>query len=584
MRKRVILAAICVAAVSLCQGVDYSSLEGKCGAALKAAVKEIASPHTVISYGDATWQAFATSDVRMVDGKEAWFDMYSNRLVYTANGHAGMNVEHAVANSWWGGKRNDAYKDLHHLNPSDADANNRKNNNPLGLINGTPAWSNGVSAVGAPMYGLGGGATSVFEPAEWFKGDFARAYFYIFTVYDDIEWEEAPACMYDLTTYPTLKPWAYEMLLDWAEKDPVDTRENGRNLAVAQIQKNENPFVAIPNLAEYIWGSKKDTPLHIADAMYEPVDRPEAPAFEGYDIAAINTWTGRWAEATDIIIEAAEGTASIYYTLTDSDEYQLYENGIHLGEPAESGMNLVVKAYAVGSGPMELRSPVATLTLTSVKGSDDDYKNARWELVNPGENVTEDDLYIICSESSNEVMGAESKSTSSSGYIISAGTVYPDNNVITLLPDDAAVVKFTSDGGSQYYVGINDLMMNHKGYLFSSVSKKVSIASTGCSVGVKVEDAGTLTIDFGSSIGTLQYNAQQPRFSVYTSNQKKLNLYKFAGWPISSCKGPDFLNESEPVRIFSIQGMEMNCEETSLPAGIYIKVSSGGKSEKIIRK
>ena len=48
---------------------DYSSLEGLCGAQLKEAVKAIAPPHTQISYGDGTWDAFEKAHVRLIDGR-----------------------------------------------------------------------------------------------------------------------------------------------------------------------------------------------------------------------------------------------------------------------------------------------------------------------------------------------------------------------------------------------------------------------------------------------------------------------------------------------------------------------------------
>ena len=106
----------------------YSVLEGKSGEALKLAVKEAAMPadFTVISYGSAageTWSAFEKTDVRVVGGDLIWRDMYSNRIVYVATGHDAMNIEHSVANSWWGGKNGsrEAYSDLFHLNPSATD-------------------------------------------------------------------------------------------------------------------------------------------------------------------------------------------------------------------------------------------------------------------------------------------------------------------------------------------------------------------------------------------------------------------------------------------------------------------------------
>ncbi len=105
--------------------------EGKTGVALKKAVKAIVRKHTVISYDDATRNAFRKTDVRVVNGKECWWDMYSSNNIAVSSGHPGMNIEHSVANSRWGGTKNDAYKDIVHLNPSDKDGNSRKSNYPL---------------------------------------------------------------------------------------------------------------------------------------------------------------------------------------------------------------------------------------------------------------------------------------------------------------------------------------------------------------------------------------------------------------------------------------------------------------------
>lgn len=98
----------------------YDSLNGKCGVALMKAVKAMADGHKEISYGSGTWEAFEDTDVRTVNGVDCWWDMYSSDNVPVSSGHPGMNVEHSVANSWWGKSKNAAYKDLVHLNPSNS--------------------------------------------------------------------------------------------------------------------------------------------------------------------------------------------------------------------------------------------------------------------------------------------------------------------------------------------------------------------------------------------------------------------------------------------------------------------------------
>lgn len=56
--------------------------------------------------------------------------------------------------------------------------------------------------------------------------------------------------------YPSLQPWAIEMLLKWHRDDPVSEKELKRNEVVYSIQTNRNPFIDYPELAEYIWGNR----------------------------------------------------------------------------------------------------------------------------------------------------------------------------------------------------------------------------------------------------------------------------------------------------------------------------------------
>lgn len=136
----------------------YNSLNGKCGVALLEAVKAVAEDHTVISYGNDTWQAFRSTDVITIDGTDYWWDMYSNEKVPVGSSKPDskiMNIEHSVAQSWWKGSSESPRKnDIVHLNPSNSDANSRKSNYPLGEIE-TETWSNGVTFIGHPTSGTG---------------------------------------------------------------------------------------------------------------------------------------------------------------------------------------------------------------------------------------------------------------------------------------------------------------------------------------------------------------------------------------------------------------------------------------------
>lgn len=253
----------------------YDSLNGKCGAALMQAVKAKVASHTVISYGAGTWNAFLDTDVKRVDGTDYWWDMYSNNLVTVASGHPGMNIEHSVANSWWGKSQNDAYKDIVHLNPSDADANNRKGNYPLAELQSV-TWTNGVTSVGKAKSGQGGGAPTCYEPCDEYKGDFARVFMYMFTVYDDISWASKTNWMYDTSSDLMFRQWARELLLRWNAADPVSEKELSRNEGIYKNQKNRNPFIDLPDLADHIWGDKANVPYDVENAS-DPVVPPVGP-------------------------------------------------------------------------------------------------------------------------------------------------------------------------------------------------------------------------------------------------------------------------------------------------------------------
>lgn len=231
----------------------YNSLNGKSGAELKTAVRNIVYNHTQLSYQGLP-TSFQKTD--LYPGTMRWWDMYSDIPLY-APSFSGLNREHAFPKSWWGGGQNvPAYVDINHLYPSEAAANQAKSNYPLGKVANASKFDNGISKVGTPS-GPSGGASVVFEPADEYKGDFARTYFYMVTCYQDLTWAAKYMWMLQQNTYPTLAPWAQELLLQWARADRVSQKELDRNEAVYLLQNNRNPFIDYPQLAEYIWGSKK---------------------------------------------------------------------------------------------------------------------------------------------------------------------------------------------------------------------------------------------------------------------------------------------------------------------------------------
>lgn len=247
----------------------YNALNGKKDAELKTAAYNIIRNFTSVSSYSNLPSYFRHTDVR--PNTNYWWDMYSDMDVdiFITFGTY-MNREHSFPKSWWGSTNATAtnykaYTDLNHLYPGEAKANQAKSNYPLGEVRTAGKFDNGVTKVGAPVAGQGGGAAFVFEPDDEYKGDFARTYFYMVTCYQDYKWATSYMYMLQQNTYPTLNQWSVNMLLKWAREDPVSDKERMRNEAVYSIQNNRNPFIDFPDLAEYIWGNKTGEAFYVSD-------------------------------------------------------------------------------------------------------------------------------------------------------------------------------------------------------------------------------------------------------------------------------------------------------------------------------
>ncbi len=241
----------------------YDKAENKKGADLLKGLENCISNHTTLSYG-SLFSYYPQTD--SYPGQDKIWDMYSTKLWpvgekcgnYSKIGDC-YNKEHSVPKSWF----NDAspmYSDLMHLYPTDGRVNGQRSNYPYGeCAKGSyVASSNGVSArgrLGASTYP--GYSGTVFEPDDEFKGDFARTYFYMAACYNNrvSTWSSDN---FGGTSYPVFTSWTIDMLMKWHKADPVSKKETDRNEAVYALQGNRNPFIDHPELADYIWGDKKN--------------------------------------------------------------------------------------------------------------------------------------------------------------------------------------------------------------------------------------------------------------------------------------------------------------------------------------
>lgn len=147
--------------------------------------------------------------------------------------NSSLNVEHVYPASWAAKalgcssredcRRNSTHfnhieADLHNLWVTRADANQRRSNHPLGLVNDAQPLAPGCES-------LFDSGLDVMEPRPISRGNAARSILYMITEY----------------TLPA--PPNIEVLLLWHLHDPVSPHERRRNDAIEEIQGTRNPWI-----------------------------------------------------------------------------------------------------------------------------------------------------------------------------------------------------------------------------------------------------------------------------------------------------------------------------------------------------
>ena len=161
--------------------------------------------------------------------------------------------------------------DLFHVYPTDARVNNFRSNYPYGETSSRSYIDGNSKALGyLGSSNFSGYTGQVFEPVDQYKGDFARTYFYMVARYLDKNFNKSENGKVVFTysgNTAGLTTYAINLFLKWHRQDPVSQKEIDRNNAVYQHQKNRNPFIDYPYLAEYIWGEKKNETMLLSDLM-----------------------------------------------------------------------------------------------------------------------------------------------------------------------------------------------------------------------------------------------------------------------------------------------------------------------------
>ncbi len=259
----------------------YDSAQGLSGYALKTELSAITGQGYIShTYGDL-WTAFYTTDIdSYYENDGTILDVYSEKPVgtdpyefilgqeqcgnYSGEGDC-YNREHLVPQSWF----NKAYPmkaDIHHIFPTDGYVNGRRGNLPFGEVTNPDYTSDNGSLKGPNAFSYPTAYTGeVFEPIDEFKGDIARAYFYMATRYESqiASWANESATSQQVlngTSDQVFTDWTLALLLQWDAEDPVSQREIDRNNAAYAFQGNRNPFVDHPEYVNLIWGNATTPP------------------------------------------------------------------------------------------------------------------------------------------------------------------------------------------------------------------------------------------------------------------------------------------------------------------------------------
>lgn len=249
----------------------YDPAQGLSGASLREALHGIISPHQVQTNA-SLWQHFESTDAHpeghvwdiysdVPGGTPAYtFTFVADQCgTYSSEGEC-YNREHTMPQSWYGSAA-PMSTDLHHMYPVDAWVNQQRGNWPYGTVS-SPNWTSTNGGKRGPCTWPGCSGT-VFEPIDAYKGDLARAYFYMMTRY----LPNVPFWTSDMFAAGDLSAWAGPMLYAWHLTDPVDDKERDRNNAVFAIQGNRNPYVDEPQWADAIWGPNAGMDTYHADRL-----------------------------------------------------------------------------------------------------------------------------------------------------------------------------------------------------------------------------------------------------------------------------------------------------------------------------
>lgn len=538
-------------------GTYYQSANGKKGADLKTALFNIVKSPSVVSYAGLI-DAYRKTDTRPDGYLRDWYSNTTNFRHdtdkagnYKQEGDV-YNREHSVPSSWFS-KASPMYSDVVHVIPADGYVNNRRSNYPFGEV-GTATYqsNNGYSKLGSCR--TAGYSGTVFEPNDAVKGDIARIYFYMVTCYEDriSGWtgNAVASQVLDGQKYPGLQQWTLDMMMRWAQLDPIDEVERARNEAVQEVQGNRNPFVDYPGLEAYIWGDKTDKPFSYDNfegtgtvGVSEPIISPRGGTFYGQQTVTITCIT--------------EG-ADIYFTFDDTTPSPT--NGQRYTQPLTISESGILKAVAVKDGTS---SHIASATFVITDEPQPQPSGNIYTKVTSTDQLQAGDRYIIVYEESagqGKVLtgiDAAGKRGNAAEVIITNGVIdsgeLTDEPLLMTLEQMGGQWAFNADGT---YMALSD----NSNSLSTATNAQTDNALWTLTVSATTVDI----VSVAYSNRSLRYNKSADMFRCYTGGQNPVTLYR-----LTSTNGIAQPTIPSPTtgKLFDLQGCPVHA---ATPGSIYI--------------
>ncbi len=262
MRFSLVFLSLILAKVVFAQPVGYyENARNKTGNDLKDALHEIIKGHVEFPYTSSStdvWDILKLTDRDPSDTTLVEL-IYSGALVNGAqeyNSGSGWTREHVWAKSRGNfGTSAGPGTDVHAIRPCYNSINSSRNNR--GFDNCSSC--NNVQYLGSNTGSFTDSNVWTFEPRDEMKGDVARMIFYMATRYEqedgvDLELDDTIRSNIDQSPFHSV----LTTLLIWNKLDKVSAKEKRRNnIIYDEFQKNRNPYIDQPELADYIFGNLK---------------------------------------------------------------------------------------------------------------------------------------------------------------------------------------------------------------------------------------------------------------------------------------------------------------------------------------